>query len=129
MKSKAFHQVAFAFRLKATDVAAAELGVLLPIALGDTIEHGLVKGKDLLIALRQGHAMTVVGERHSILLGEGPFFLKAGRRRGCCVCDIVWICLQSRYVLTGKVCLLGLCALRVELNESREPRAIDGSLF
>ena len=74
VKSKAFHQVAFAFRLKATDVAAAELGVLLPIALGDTVEHGLVKGKDLLIALRQGHAMTVDGERHFILLGDGPSF-------------------------------------------------------
>ena len=116
VKSKAFHQVAFAFRLKATDVAAAELGVLLPIALGDTIEHGLVKGKDLLIALRQGHAMTVDGERHSILLGEVPFFLQAVGRRSCCVCDIVWICLQSRHVLTGKGWLLGPCALRFELQ-------------
>ena len=62
VKSQAFHQVAFAFGFKATDVAAAELGVLLPIALGDTVEHGLINGKDLLIALRQGHAKTVDDE-------------------------------------------------------------------
>ena len=129
VKSKAFHQVAFAFRLKATDVAAAELGVLLPIALGDTVEHGLVNGKDLLIALRQGHAKTVDVERHSILLGGRPFFPKAVGRWCCGVRNIVWICLRNHHVLASKGCLLGPCALRVELNASRGPRAIDGSLF
>ena len=71
MKSEAFHQVAFTFWFKATDIVAAEPGVLLPIALGDTVEHGLVDGKDLLIALRQGHAKTVAVERQFILPGVG----------------------------------------------------------
>jgi hypothetical protein len=93
---------------------------LLPIALGDTVEHGLVDGKDLLIALRQGHAKTVELERQFIL----PVISSSAAARVCCrFRDIVGICSWEVHTLTWKRWLLRQCS---DCVASSEPPAVWG---
>ena len=56
VKGKALYQVPFTFGLKAADISAANMAVMLPVTSGDALEHGLVDGEDLLIALLESHA-------------------------------------------------------------------------
>ena len=56
VKGQSLHQVALAFGLKAADIRAAHLAVVLPVTSSNALEHGLVDGEDLLIAVLESHA-------------------------------------------------------------------------
>ena len=57
VKRKSLNQMPLTLGLKATDFGAAHLAVVLPVPSGDAFKHGLVDGEDLLITLRNSHAV------------------------------------------------------------------------
>ena len=57
VKGKSFHQVPLTFSLKAADIGATHLAVVLPIARRNAVQHGLVDGENFLIALLKRHAV------------------------------------------------------------------------
>ena len=57
VKGQSFHQVPFTFSLKAADIGAAHLAVVLPVARRNAFQHGLVDGENLVIALLKRHAV------------------------------------------------------------------------
>ena len=57
VKGKSLHQMPLTFSLKAADIGAAHLAVVLPVARRNALQHGLVDGENLLIALLKRHAV------------------------------------------------------------------------
>ena len=57
VKRKTLDQMPLTLGFKAADFRAAHLAVMLPVPNGDAFQHGLVDGEDLLITLRDSHAV------------------------------------------------------------------------
>ena len=57
VKRKSLDQMPLTLGLKATDLRAAHLAVMLPVSNGNAFKHGLVDGEDLLVTFRDSHAV------------------------------------------------------------------------